>query len=68
MFCLDKPAFICLLFFFYVFREGWGGDLANMQLISKYNKGDRFLLCVSDIYNKYAWVVLVKDIEGIKRN
>ena len=27
----------------------WGADLADMQLISKYNKGFRFLLCVLDI-------------------
>ena len=27
----------------------WGADLANMQLISKFNKGIRILLCVIDI-------------------
>ena len=27
----------------------WGADLADMQLISKFNKGFRFLLCVPDI-------------------
>ena len=27
----------------------WGADLANMQMISKFNKGFRFLLCVIDI-------------------
>ena len=32
-----------------------------MQLISKFNKGFRFLLCVIDILRKYAWVVLLKD-------
>ena len=31
-----------------------GADLADMQLISKFNKGFRFLLCVIDIYSKYA--------------
>ena len=36
----------------------WGGDLADMQLISKFDKGFRFLLCVIDIYSKYAWVFL----------
>ena len=30
----------------------WCADLADMQLISKYNKGFRFLLCVIDIYSK----------------
>ena len=32
----------------------WGADLADMQLISKFNKGFRFLLCVIDIFSKYA--------------
>ena len=34
-----------------------------MQLISKFNK--RFLLCIIDIFSKYAWVVLLKDKKGI---
>ena len=36
-----------------------GADLADMQLISKFNKGFRFLLCVIDIFSKYVWVVLL---------
>ena len=43
----------------------WGADLADMQLLSKYNKGIRFLLCVIDIFSKYAWVVPLKDQKGI---
>ena len=43
----------------------WGADLAGMQLLSKYNKGIRFLLCVIDIFSKYAWVVPLKDKKGI---
>ena len=39
----------------------WGADLADTQLISKSNKGFRFLLCVVDIFIKYAWVVPLKD-------
>ena len=39
----------------------WGADLAATQLISKYNKGVRFLLCVIDIFSKYAWIVPLKD-------
>ena len=31
-----------------------------MQLISKFNKGFRFLLCVIDIYSKYAWFIPLK--------
>ena len=30
----------------------WGADLADMQLISKFNKGFRFLLCIIDIFIK----------------
>ena len=36
-----------------------------MQLISKFNKGFRFLLCVIDIVSKYAWVFPLKDKKGI---
>ena len=36
-----------------------------MQLISKFNKVFRFLLCVIDVYNKYACVVCSKDKKGI---
>ena len=36
-----------------------------MQLISKFNKGFRFLLCVIDIFSKYAWAVPLKDKKGI---
>ena len=44
-----------------VFKDKiWAEDLADMQLISNFNKGFRFLLCVIDIYSKYAWVVLLK--------
>ena len=43
----------------------WGADLANMQLTSKFNKGFRFLLCVIDIFSKYAWLVPLKDKKGI---
>ena len=36
-----------------------------MILISKFNKGFRFLLCVIDIYSKYTWVIRLTDIKGI---
>ena len=42
----------------------WGVDLADMQLLSKFNKGIRFLLCVIDIFSKYAFVVPLKDKKG----
>ena len=42
----------------------WGADLADMQLISKYNKGVHFLLSVIDIFSKYVWIVPLKDKKG----
>ena len=36
-----------------------------MQVISKFNKWFRFLLCVIDIFSKYACVVPLKDKEGV---
>ena len=35
-----------------------------MQLISKYNKDIRYLLCVIDSFSKYAFVVPLKDKKG----
>ena len=36
-------------------------DLDDIQSISKFSKGFRFLLCVIDIFSKYVWVVPLKD-------
>ena len=48
------------------FRDNiWCVDLADRELLSKFNKGFRFLLCVIDIFSKYAWVVPLKDKKGI---
>ena len=44
--------------------NSWGVDLADMQLISKYNKGIKYLLCVIDLFSKYAWIVPLKDKKG----
>ena len=38
-----------------------GVDLADMQLLSRYNKGFKHLLCAIDLFSKYAWVVPMKD-------
>ena len=38
-----------------------GVDLADMQLISKCNKGIKYLLCVVDFFSTYAWIVSLKD-------
>ena len=43
----------------------WGAESADMQLISKFKKGFRFLWCVIDIFSKYAWVVSLKDKKGV---
>ena len=48
------------------FKDGvWDVDLADMQLISKFNEGSWHLLFVIDIWCKHRWVVLLKDKKGI---
>ena len=50
------------------FRENiWGVDLADMQSLSKYNKGIKYLLCAIDLFSKYAWVIPLKDKKGTMR-
>ena len=47
------------------FRDNiWGADLADMQSLSKYNKGIKYLLCVIDLFSKYAWVIPINDKKG----
>ena len=43
----------------------WGVDLADMQSLSKKNKGIKYLLCSIDLFSKYAIVVTLKDKKGI---
>ena len=43
----------------------WSAYLADIQQISKFNRGFRFLLCVIDIYSKYAWGIPLNDEKGI---
>ena len=38
-----------------------GVDLADMQLISKYDKGIRYLLCAIDLFSKYTFVAPLKN-------
>ena len=48
------------------FRDNiWRVDLADMQSLSKYNKGIKYLLCAIYLFSKYAWVVPLKDKRGI---
>ena len=35
-----------------------------MQSLSRYNKEFKYLLCVIDLFSKYAWVIPVKDKKG----
>ena len=50
---------------YYSFKDNiWGVDLADMQLISKYCKGIRYLLCAIDLFSKCAFVVPLKNKKG----
>ena len=42
----------------------WGVDLADMQSLSQYNKGNKYLLCAINLFSKYACVVPLKDEKG----
>ena len=42
----------------------WGVDLADMQSLSRKNEGIKYLLCVKDLYSKYAFVIPLKDKKG----
>ena len=39
----------------------WGVDLADMQSLSRNNKGINYLLCAIDLFSKYAFVIPLKD-------
>ena len=43
----------------------WSADLADMESLSKYNKGIKYLLCGIDLFSKYTWVVPLRDKRGI---
>ena len=43
----------------------WGVDLADMQSLSRKNKGNKYLLCAIDLYSKYAFIIPLKDKKGI---
>ena len=51
---------------YFSFKDNiWDVDLAGMQIISKYNKGIGYLVCVIDIFSKNSWVVPLKNKKGI---
>ena len=43
----------------------WDADPTDMLLISTFNKGIPFLLCVIDISNKYGLLIPLKDKKSI---
>ena len=43
----------------------WEEDLADTRLLSKKNKGIKYLLCAIDLFSKYTFVVPLKDKKGI---
>ena len=43
----------------------WGVDLADMQFLSRKNKGIKYILCAIDLHSKYAFVIPLKDKKGI---
>ena len=42
-----------------------GVDLADMQSLSRKNKGIKYLLCAIDLFSEYAFVIPLKDKKGI---
>ena len=52
----------------------WDVDLADMSLISKFNKGIKYLLCANDLFSRFACVIGLKNkkgdsiVEGFKKN
>ena len=43
----------------------WRVDLADTRLLSKQNKGIKYILCAIDLFSKYAFVMPIKDKRGI---
>ncbi len=44
--------------------EQWAADLVDTQNTSKWNKGTKYLLCVIDVFSKFAWVEPLKTKKG----
>ena len=42
----------------------WAAGSAEMESLSSKNKNVKYLLCVIDVFTKYAWVKLLKNKNG----
>ena len=48
------------------FRDNvWGIDWADMQVLSKSNKGNKYLLCAIDLFSKSVWGIPIKNKKGV---
>ena len=45
----------------------WGVDLADMQSLSKKNKGMKYFLCALELFSKYAFVVTLVLLMHLKK-
>ena len=45
----------------------WGADLADMQIIGKYNKKYIFMLFFIDVSSKDSWIIRSKDKKPEKK-
>ena len=44
----------------------WCSDLVDMQKLSKWNKGYKYLLMVLDLFSKYGWILPLKTKTGLE--
>ena len=44
----------------------WCSDLVDMQKLSKWNKGYKYLLMVLDIFSKYGWIIPLETKTGLE--
>ena len=44
--------------------EQWQSDLCDMQLLSKYNNGYKYILTVIDVLSRYGWALPLKNKKG----
>ena len=44
----------------------WAADLGKIGSLSSKNEDIEYLLCVIDVFTKYAWVKPVKDNKNVK--